>query len=107
MFCPQCGREYAQKVNFCCHCGAAMSVPAVRPHRNLYRSRTDEKIAGVCGGLAEHLEVDSTIVRLIWVAATVLAGWGLIAYIIAWIVIPLEPERQPVVAAAAVTSPST
>ncbi len=107
MFCPQCGREYAQKVNFCCHCGAAMSVPAARPRRNLYRSRTDEKIAGVCGGLAEHLEVDSTIVRLIWVAATVLAGWGLIAYIIAWIVIPREPERQSVVAPAAATSPST
>ena len=58
------------------------------------RSRTDEKIAGVCGGLAEYLEVDSTLVRLLWLAAAFLAGWGFIAYLIAWIVMPLEPLPQ-------------
>jgi phage shock protein C len=107
MFCPQCGREYAQKVNFCCHCGAAVSVPAAKPQRKLYRSRTDEKIAGVCGGLAEHLDVDSTIVRLVWAAAALFIGWGILAYIIAWIVIPREPERQTVVAPAAAASASS
>lgn len=56
------------------------------------RSRTDEKIAGVCGGFAEYLELDSTLVRLIWLALLFLGGWGLIAYIVAWIVMPLEPE---------------
>lgn len=55
------------------------------------RSRTDEKIAGVCGGFAEYLEIDVTLVRLIWLAALFLGGWGLIAYIVAWIVMPLEP----------------
>ncbi|HET7215093.1 MAG TPA: PspC domain-containing protein [Terriglobia bacterium] len=58
------------------------------------RSRTDEKIAGVCGGFAEYLEIDPTLVRLIWLAALFLGGWGLIAYIVAWIVMPLEPEAQ-------------
>ena len=58
------------------------------------RSRTDEKIAGVCGGFAEYLEIDVTLVRLIWLAALFLGGWGLIAYIVAWIVMPLEPLPQ-------------
>jgi phage shock protein PspC (stress-responsive transcriptional regulator) len=60
------------------------------------RSRTVEKIAGVCGGFAEYLEIDVTLVRLIWLAALFLGGWGFIAYIVAWIVMPLEPEPQRV-----------
>jgi phage shock protein C len=70
-----------------------MSVPAPARPKKLYRSRKDEKIAGVCGGLAEYLEVDSTVIRLAWLAAALLIGWGIIAYIIAWIVIPNEPEH--------------
>src|SRR5579862_2633554 len=58
MFCPQCGKEYTQRVNFCCHCGAALSVPPARPRKKLARSRTDRKIAGVCGGFADYLELD-------------------------------------------------
>lgn len=80
-----------------------MSIPAPAQRRKLYRSRKDEKIAGVCGGLAEYLEIDSTIVRLAWLAAALVIGWGIFAYIIAWIVIPNEPEFRPAVASA--TSP--
>ena len=104
MFCPQCGKEYPQKVNFCCQCGAAMGVPAAARHPRLYRSRTDEKIAGVCGGLADYLDIDSTLVRLIWLAAALLAGWGVLAYIIAWIVIPEEPLRASVASTVAASS---
>ena len=93
MFCSKCGKEYKQTVNFCSQCGTEMHPPA-RPGRKLTRSRTDEKIAGVCGGFAEYLEIDVTLVRLIWLAALFLGGWGLIAYIVAWIVMPLEPEPQ-------------
>jgi len=95
MFCPQCGKEYSQTVNFCSQCGTQM-YPPVKPHRRLMRSRKDSKIAGVCGGFAEYLEIDATLVRLIWLAAAFLAGWGFIAYLIAWIVMPLEPEPQAV-----------
>ena len=95
MFCPKCGKEYPQAVNFCSQCGTEMHPP-VRPSRKLMRSRTDEKIAGVCGGFAEYLEIDVTLVRLIWLAALFLGGWGFIAYIVAWIVMPLEPEPQHV-----------
>jgi phage shock protein PspC (stress-responsive transcriptional regulator) len=61
----------------------------------LFRSRTDRKVAGVCGGLAEYLHVDPTPLRLLWVILTVLPGaiaGGLIAYIVAWIIIPSTPQ---------------
>ena len=59
--------------------------------RRLYRSRTDRKIAGVCGGLAVYLGIDPVIPRLIWVAFVLAAGAGLLAYLICWVVIPQEP----------------
>ena len=60
--------------------------------KKLYRSRTDKKIFGVCGGLAKYFEIDSTIVRLALVLLIVFAGAGLLAYIIAALVMPNEPE---------------
>lgn len=95
MFCPQCGREYSNAVNYCSHCGAAMSPAPPPPSRKLYLSRTDRKIAGVCGGLAAYLDMDPTLVRLIWVMTVIFAGWGLLGYLIAWVVIPDEPLYQP------------
>ena len=59
--------------------------------KKLYRSRTDKKICGVCGGLAKYLGVDTTIVRLILVLCVLFAGVGLLAYLIAALVIPEEP----------------
>lgn len=59
--------------------------------KKLYRSVTDKKIAGVCGGLAEYIGMDSTIIRLILVLAVLFAGVGLLAYIIAALVIPNQP----------------
>ncbi|MCL2398386.1 MAG: PspC domain-containing protein [Defluviitaleaceae bacterium] len=61
--------------------------------KKLYKSSTDEQIEGVCGGIAEYLGVDSTIVRLIWVGFTLLGGSGILAYIIACFVIPDPPEE--------------
>ena len=61
--------------------------------KKLYRSRTDKKISGVCGGLAQYLNVDVTIIRLIWVLALLFAGGGLLAYIICALIIPEEPEQ--------------
>lgn len=60
----------------------------LKVERHLYRSRSNKVIAGVCGGFAEYFGVDPTIVRLIWVLVTLTYGLGLIAYIIAAIVIP-------------------
>lgn len=60
--------------------------------KKLYRSRTDKKIAGICGGLAQYFDVDPVIVRLCWVLFTLLGGAGIILYIIAWFIIPVEPQ---------------
>ena len=56
--------------------------------KKLYKSSSDKKLAGVCGGIAEYFDVDSTIIRLAWVIFTFAGGAGLLAYIIAAIVMP-------------------
>ncbi len=63
--------------------------------RKIYRSRSDKILCGVCGGLASYFRVDPTIVRLLWVAVTVLApAPGLILYLVACLIIPEEPGPQ-------------
>jgi phage shock protein PspC (stress-responsive transcriptional regulator) len=62
--------------------------------KKLYRSRKNRVIAGICGGLAEYFDVDPIIIRLITLILVLSAGAGLIAYIIAWIVVPEEPENS-------------
>ena len=61
--------------------------------KRLYRSRRDVMIAGVCGGIAEYFDVDPTIVRLI--AVVLILGWGsgLLAYLIAVLIIPKDPYQ--------------
>ncbi len=61
-------------------------------NRKLYRSNKDKMICGVCGGLGEYLNVDPTLIRLVWVLLTCWAGMSIIAYLIAAIIIPVEPE---------------
>ena len=51
--------------------------------KRLYKSSTDKKVCGVCGGIANYFDVDPTVIRLIWVIFTLAGGSGLIAYIIA------------------------
>ena len=60
--------------------------------KKLYKS-TDKKIDGVCAGIAEYFDIDPTLIRLIWALAVVFAGVGILAYIIAAIVIPRKPEE--------------
>ena len=61
--------------------------------KKLYRSEKDYKIAGVCGGIAEYFDVDSTLVRLLTVIFVLLGGAGVVVYIIAWIIIPKNPGQ--------------
>ena len=56
--------------------------------KRLYKSNTDKKLCGVCGGIAEYFEVDPTVIRLAWVVFTLMGGSGLLAYIIAALVMP-------------------
>lgn len=96
MLCPSCRKEILEGSAYCYHCGAkqgASAAPADK--KRLTRSRSDKRIAGVCGGFAQYLNVDSTLVRLIWLLFVFFGGGGVLAYIIAWIVMPMEPEITP------------
>jgi phage shock protein C len=61
----------------------------------LRRSKTDRVIAGVCGGIAEHFALDPTLVRILWVIASLLFGTGLLIYVILWIALPDGEPRTP------------
>lgn len=62
--------------------------------RKLYKSTTDKKICGVCGGLAEYLNMDPTIVRLIVLLLVLFCGSGLLVYIVAALVMPNDTDVQ-------------
>ncbi len=60
--------------------------------KRLYKSSTDKKIDGVCAGIAEYFNIDPTIIRLVWALAVLFAGCGILAYIVAAIVLPRKPQ---------------
>ena len=59
-------------------------------NKKLYKSNKDKKLFGVCGGIAEYFEIDSTVVRLVFVFLALCIGGGLLAYLIAALVMPEE-----------------
>ena len=61
-------------------------------NKKLYRSVSDKKIAGVCGGLAEYLNMDPTVIRVLW-ALLSFSGAGLLAYIVCALIIPEKPDN--------------
>ena len=59
-------------------------------NKKLYRSEKNRVIAGVCGGLGEYLNIDPTIVRLIFIVFSVWGGSGILIYLLAWVLVPTE-----------------
>jgi phage shock protein C len=98
MYCNACGKIIADDARYCSHCGILVGVSPVP--KKLMRSRADRKVAGVCAGLAHYLELDTSLVRILWFFITLCCGFfpGIVAYILAWIIIPEEPLllRAPV-----------
>ena len=64
---------------------------AMDPTRKLYRSKSNRKLAGVCGGLAQYFNVDATLIRVLFILLAVLGGSGLVLYLAMWIIVPKEP----------------
>ena len=63
--------------------------------KKLYLSNMDRKIAGFCGGLAQYFDIDSTLIRLIFVVLTLISfGAGIIFYFIAWVIVPRNPDKN-------------
>ncbi|HET9741287.1 MAG TPA: PspC domain-containing protein [Terriglobales bacterium] len=94
MYCNFCGRTMPDDALFCSGCGRQLGTRVVK--RPLERAREGRKVAGVCMGFARYLDVDVTLVRVVWLAlALVSGGLGLIGYVVAWIVMPEEPPMLP------------
>jgi phage shock protein C len=69
-------------------------MPKEQKIKRLYRSRKDKILGGVAAGMADYFNIDPTVARLLWVLLAFFGGMGIIAYIIAWIIIPEEPKRK-------------
>ena len=90
MYCNYCGKVIQDDANVCAYCGKR--IGSIESRHRLMRSRTDRKVAGVCAGFAEYFDLDVSLVRVVWLIAALLPpGVSLIAYVIAWIVMPEEP----------------
>ena len=74
--------------------------------RRLYKSRQNRMIDGVCGGVAEYLNMDPTIVRILWVIVTFMGGAGILLYIAAMIIMPVNPEHAAQSAPPATAEPA-
>lgn len=62
-------------------------------YKRLTRSKSDRRIAGVCGGIASYLGVDPTVIRIIFLVALIFGSFGFWAYLIVWIAAPEEPQQ--------------
>jgi phage shock protein C len=62
------------------------------PTRKLYRSRSDRKLVGVCGGLAEFFGLDPTLIRVLFVILALAGGSGIVIYLAMWIMVPNQPQ---------------
>ena len=100
MYCTRCGIELREQDKFCNECGTSTGRGAPPPFPKtdrLSRSTHDGKVAGVCAGFAKHFGLDVTLVRIVWL---ILCVWpvplfGVIAYIVAWIVMPKDVVTSP------------
>ena len=109
MICPNCQKDIATGSKFCYSCGAKQPEPAasapppppVYPRKRLVRSTNDRKIAGVCAGIADYFDIDTTLVRVLWLLATLVPGPNILAYIILWIAVPEGPTGVAVTSAPA------
>jgi phage shock protein PspC (stress-responsive transcriptional regulator) len=101
MFCTQCGVSLGEQgSNFCPGCGKSTRGEQQGQYQAtkkiLYRPRYGGRIAGVCAGLANYLDVDVTLVRILAAIAFFCYGTGFLAYIIAIFVMPNEEDLAPV-----------
>jgi phage shock protein C len=97
MFCTRCGIEIDEKVRYCSACGHPTKLAEASPNPyaspRLALDQENKKIAGVCAGFARYLGVDALLIRIVWLALALGAGFGFFAYLIAWILMPKDLPR--------------
>lgn len=102
MYCTSCGTQIDDQANFCERCGRQTTLGTSRstavPQQRLTRYMPNKMVAGVCSGFAKYLGVDVVVVRLVWIALFFFPVPGaLIAYILAWFIVPAERLPAPVI----------
>jgi phage shock protein C len=108
MYCTRCGIALDDSARFCSQCGKPTGLGGAVPppanewaaSRRLVRPMHQKKIAGVCAGFAYYMDVDVTLMRIIWLLVAIFTGVGFIAYLIAWIAMPKDytigaPAEKP------------
>ena len=96
MLCGRCAKEIEADSAFCRHCGAPAREPT--GPRRLARLPDEGKLGGVCAGIAAYFTIDPTVVRLAWVILSVIPGaiiGGIIAYAVAWFLLPVGSTDTP------------
>jgi len=66
----------------------------MKKRKRIYRSGKEKILGGVCGGLGDYFDIDPTIIRLLWVFFALAYGTGILAYLIAWLIIPRNPKHR-------------
>lgn len=103
MFCTNCGNSLMDSDKYCAQCGkanapgpggAAYTPPPPGPRAPFARAMGSHKIAGVCAGLARHLDLDVTLVRLVFVIGILVHGITVLPYIVLWAVMSRD-DRPP------------
>lgn len=109
MNCGNCGNANEQGSEFCSSCGTKLNLandslpnsqtstspPPYASRGKLYRSRDDRWVGGVSGGIGEHYDIDPNMIRINWLILIFTRGTGVLAYIIAWFIIPENPIVKP------------
>jgi phage shock protein PspC (stress-responsive transcriptional regulator) len=91
--CPFCDEQIRMQATKCRHCKSLLT--GASNAREWCRDREQGKIAGVCAGLANQVDVTVTLIRLAFVISAFWGGWGLVIYVILWLIMPEGPALLP------------
>ena len=90
--CPYCAEDIQEEAVKCRYCGSNLSSAV---SREWYRSPKGKMLAGVCAGLSEQFGISVTALRLALVLLALLGfGWGLLIYVVLWVIMPYRPEPE-------------